>query len=234
MVRKGFSIPVTEKGKRVFSGWGKLAPSKRTRAIAKRAERKVKDIARAREIKYHNYTNANNMDTSGVIECLTEIPQGDTASTRDGNQVSLRSIRLTAKVQNDGTAGISSTYRIIVFQDKQQVSDTSPAVGDVLLSASPISNYNYPDVTKRFKILYDKLFTIRNDAFYNTSTTSATSLPGARVLRKFLYPTMKNAKYNGTTGTDYQKNMVYILYIADTAEAGNTLDVRCQVSFTDS
>lgn len=210
---------------------------KGTRAIAKRAERQVKAIKRGFETKYfsNNFTTA--LSAAGAVTHMTTIAQGDTALTRDGNKLTLKSCIIKASFVLSPDAGGATLpdvglVRFIVFQDTQQVADGIPAVTDVLETASATSLYNKSiEGPKRFKILWDKLFTI---PVYGSSNVTATNQLGGKVLKRWIFPTRKQVYYNGPALTDIQRNGLYFLVI----KAGNsnviTPGINWQVSFTDN
>lgn len=222
-------MPIVQRRRRIR----KLRPrkAKSTRAIAKRGFRLAKTLASTREVKYETSGVATTGSiTTGVVNNLLPISQGDSANTRDGNQITLRSLRLNGLFSNNNGTTITDSlaYRIILFQDKQQVSDMSPQVSDVLSQASVIGMYNYPDVVKRFKILYDRSFTINAQAADGTSGPYTVQ----KTWTHWLFPTMKNVKFNGTAGSDLQKGGVYMLMISDSPDF--QFNINWQISFNDS
>lgn len=210
----------------------RFRPKKSTRAIAKRAERIGKTLARTREVKYVNLSQARTaFAPAGTIIHLTQIAQGDTSSTRDGAMVACRSIKILGSFDSNNASTLNqSINRMIIFQDKQQVADTSPAVADILLTADPRSLYNYPLVRKRFKILYDKCFSLSPSGSFYDGTTALTNV-GESVFKRWVFPTAKNILYNGTTISDIQKNGVYILLLGS---ANYNYQFNWQMSYTDS
>lgn len=218
----------------------KLRPrkAKSTRAIAKRGFRLAKTLASTREVKYYTSAISGNTTTTGTITSLLDIAQGDSADTRDGNQITLRSIRFLGSLSNGDpstllTGNPSAIYRVILFQDKQQVSDTPPAVNDVLFSPDYASVYNYPNVVKRFKILYDRSFVINAPGIHDTGITPATAyITCQKSWSHWLFPTMKNIKYNGTLGSDLQKGGVYMLMLGTSTDP--SFIINYQVAYNDS
>lgn len=213
--------------------------SKSTRAIAKRGLRVAKTLAKSRETKYSNQTYTTAMSTAtGIVSLLSGIGQGDTASLRDGNKITLRSIRM----QGDFHLPFSSAndyptvYRVIFFQDRQQVGDTSPAVTDVLASAVYNAPYNYPSVQKRFKILYDRTFS-QSPFIFATSAPAIVNIGSTRPFKHWVFPTMKQIYYNGANASDTQKNHVYMLLIGQRSTDGSASslvpDLQFQIAYND-
>jgi len=209
---------------------------KGTRAIAKRGLRIARTLASTREIKYFagNYSTPQAVDT-GVIIPLAAIAQGDTQTTRDGNMISLRSIRLMGYFESQPTAGGSfAMYRVILFTDKQQIADTPPAVGDVLAATQMTSPYNQ-QFQRRFKISYDKTFSINNYPAAPGAPPVITNQGQVKTWNKWFFPTMKRLYFNGAGPTDYQKNSPYLLIICENTAACPVLPVlEWQTSYNDS
>lgn len=145
-----------------------------------------------------------NPDSSGDITHLTNIGQNDTATGRTGNSVLLRDIFY--RFQITGNASATGTfYRIILFQDKQQIGDTSPTVADVLNSIEVQSPLN-SNTAGRFKIL--------KDYYFSTNQDSRT-----RTFKNYI-KLHSHIRYNGSTANDIQKNGIYLLMLSN--EATNT------------
>lgn len=93
----------------------------------------------------------------GNLTKLSDVPQGDTSLTRDGSQLSIRSLEFDFTIYS---SGIDNTIRIIIFQWFPD--DTvAPIVTDILTSpaGSFLTNayYNH-DNRFNYRILYDKRF----------------------------------------------------------------------------
>lgn len=168
--------------------------SYRPRRVYKRAAKKrfhkfaVRVLRVANEKKYVEFLSTiNNPATSANDDiftlCLTTVAQGDGESTRDGNQLALRSldVRVRAAVSQeylarlktapapDNPYGPGATAELQGwFNDKVRViiwqwlpaSDSAVAAGgalpgSVLQAETTISPYNH-DERRNFRILYDK------------------------------------------------------------------------------
>lgn len=199
----------------------KQAPAKK---VAVQAIKRVKKLEHNFEKKYFNGSYTTALVATGDVFNLTAIAQGDTALTRDANDVTLRSIRLLGRViltatnTSTPTGSFSQSYRLIIFQDKQQVADTDPAVTDVLLTATIDSVYNYPAVKERFKILEDRVYTLgrgKSVAGYGNG-----DILDVQPHNHWVFPTMKKMMFNGANATDQQKGAVYALLICDALTSG--------------
>lgn len=138
--------------------------------------------------------------SSGSITALSNIPQGDTMGSRHGNSVLAKSLTFKGLVTHNQSATNTLTTMYII-QDKQQVSDTAPAVADIFDVATygPIGVLNANNVG-RFKILVKKKL-IQD---------------GSRVISLDFFKKMNtHLRFNGTAGTDVQKGGLYLVLISN-------------------
>lgn len=156
------------------------------------------------EVKQLTTEGTINPSTSGTIVHLSALTQNDTQSGREGNSVKTKFLGLRATSKNNASATSGIQTRVILFRDKQQVSDTSPSVSDVLSSDGDITNaFLNPATVGRFQILWDK--------------TIYTSADGAREQHHFklnLTP-KQHIRFNGTASSDIQKGGLYMLVASD-------------------
>lgn len=138
-------------------------------------------------------------DSSGVVTPCFLISQGDGDSNRTGNSILLRNMLLRLRFLKHPSAS-TTICRIIIFQDKQQISDTTPAVTNILASASVDAPLNL-NASGRFKIMYNKTIVL----------TISSPLWHKETYRK-LY---SHVRFNGTASSDIQKNGIYMLVITD-------------------
>ncbi len=102
--------------------------------------------------------------TGPIIVQLSNIPQGDGTSTRDGAQCKVIGIQLCYKIEMDLTA-TQSQFRIMLVLDKQ----TNQAIyvgGDLLEDITTQDSMLSPrnlDNLKRFSVLYDKVHLLAID-----------------------------------------------------------------------
>lgn len=162
--------------------------------------------------------------TSGNVILFNEIGQGDTDQTRSGNSILMRSLSLRGYIKSNASA-TSTRVRLVIFIDKQQISDTAPAQGDILDGDqnSITANLNNNTVG-RFSILANKVYTI-NQFISGVAVT---------VPFKFFFRLQKHARYNGTTGADIQKNGVYMLVVHDEATNVPTIGYTSRLTYTDN
>lgn len=148
------------------------------------------------------------VDSIGVVTSISNIGQGDTDVTRDGDQVYLRSIELT------WNAIVADTYnflRLIIFQ---WMPASTPTVSDILIPATgnPEQNYQMPynhDGRFNFRILYDRTLQVSQDTYQSRQVTKKYILKGFR----------HRIQYQA--GTTDGNNKIYLLKISDSTAASH-------------
>lgn len=163
------------------------------------------------EFKEHNVqATAEALPTTGIITQLTNIAQGDTKSTRDGDQVKLTQIYVNGIIQKHASATATSV-RILLVMDKQ-TNGAIYTLADLLEDTSASDNIvsaNNLDNKFRFKVLYDKVFNVSN---------SGESRRKYKIFKKLPI----KIRYDGNAGdiTDITSWSLSLVAIAD--EATNT------------
>lgn len=171
--------------------------------------------------------NDASIDWDGVVYPLNAIAQGDDAFTRTGNQIQVTAVYHTLIAKNKHTSD-AGTMTMMLIQDKQVVSDSVPAVTDILHdvgdSSAPMSPLNHSNAG-RYSVLWRRSFNVgdQNSGLdhYVTRNWKRTRL---------------NVRYNGTASSDYQKNSLYLLVITDRdSAAAEKFTIRgfTRVYFTD-
>lgn len=178
----------------------------------------LKGLVNAELHHYDNITLGSSINNTGTIYHLNPIPVGDNNAERNGNSILSKYLFGRMEFVING----SSTYtfiRCIFFTDKQQIGDTSPGVTDVLSTASQTSPLNSFSAG-RFKILKD--MTIRLDTMHPSSN------------RKIMMKLPFHSKYNGTSGSDIQKNGLYLLVICNEPVNTPAFSYNLRYSFYDN
>lgn len=175
------------------------------------------------EMKKHDVTTSLLPSDAGAVLHLTDIAQGDTDATRDGNSIFLRAINLRGNiVYNSTTAGIQYVT-ISIVMDKQQVSDTTPSWGDIYdTSGSAIFAHLNNATVGRFSVLYSKTFTL--DGVNKIATVF-------KINKSFRH----HVRYNGTASTDIQKGGVYFVYSSNVPTTNfPSINLTSRASFHDN
>ncbi len=188
------------------------------------------------EIKFLDTT----ISFTSVISVLQIAPvslmaQGDTDSTRDGDEVLLKNLYWKGILSNDVSAGSSTPTltRILIVQDNQQDSDSVVFTVTDLLQTEAIDSYYKADGNhKRFKVLYDKV--------HSTNVfKSETDLTKSGMDRKWITKSHKlNRKlyFNGTAATQASqgRGKLYFCAISDHSGLGSDMEFQARLTYQDS
>lgn len=163
--------------------------------------RQIKGLVNVEKHRHLITTTATNITNTGSMTYLTAIAQGDNAADRQGNSLLVKGIssKLYMYLNNSGT--IPAVVRVIYFIDLQQVADGSPAVTDVLESASVTAPLNRTNVG-RFKVI-KQYYTMLN--------------PGGKEnqIKNDYIKLNHHVRYNGSATTDIQKGGLYRLTLSN-------------------
>lgn len=118
------------------------------------------------EKKYYDTTSGGTNSTSGAVIALTSgIQRGTAENQRIGGSVLLKNDLFRLNVYANTSAGTALEQgRLIIFENLEDENGTAPTIADVLQNTtaglsllSPLNMNN----AGRFKIIYDKQFTIQ-------------------------------------------------------------------------
>lgn len=209
MARKSYRKDTWEKkGARIGGNVGAIAS-------------KVKNIIDELNVekKYNDITIGATVGTAGAIYSLNTLAQGTGAVARDGNSIKLTSLQIRHSVVMNPTA-VTNTFRIIVFQDLQEVLGTNPAVTDVLQTASFLAPLNRARAG-RFKVLSEHVFLL--------------SATGSQIAYTKEYKKLSvHQHWSDSTSTNIEKNGIYVLAISDQNVNVSTYNAYCRLTFVDN
>lgn len=181
---------------------------------------------------FNDHLGVSDAINTGAITTISSVPQGDLDSTRDGDQLTIRSIELRWQASSSPGTGTSlqDSVRLILFQ---WFPATVPTAAQIIFTglAATLAPYNH-DTRFQFKILYDKVV--------NVTKASATPIQNANSIIS-LPPVMitngMKRKIQYTSGSStVASNMLYVLYCSDVANgAGNNpqVDFITKLNFSD-
>lgn len=189
----------------------------------KSLQRVVKNIAPELKTLEIN-TNVTNLTSSGSIQHVTAIAQGDDVSDRTGNTIDLREIYMQSAFTIGSEASASTSFRIAIVRDTQQISDTTPSVTDVFSSANPL--IAFPNIANRQRFNYMYLSPI--------ICMTQISNGGFGINHKFDWKGISKVSFNGTATTDIAKGGIYILFLTDSGASTMDFVSRVRLTFSDS
>ncbi len=133
---------------------------------AQKALAMVKSVKRLINVEIKNFDvqlTSQDIDIVPVITQLSNIPQGDTTSTRDGAQCKMVGLELSFRIVQAAAASITSCRIMLVLdkQTNQAIYVANDLLADVTISDGIISPRNL-DNSRRFTVLYDRTFTMQD------------------------------------------------------------------------
>lgn len=167
-----------------------------------------KGVKKMSEWKFLTTYAYGGIDNAGSIVSLSDVAQGDTDNTRNGDSLFASSLGMRYHWVG---ADAYNTMRLIIFQWNQ---DDVPSVGDILLDVGVVSscteNYN-TDQASHYKIMYDHTITA-------TQAVTGQGYSGPFMAKKLRVPRSK-IQFNGggTVGT----GKIYYLALSDSAAASH-------------
>lgn len=185
------------------------------KVFSKKKKQRISTIAkrvlqRNAEWKHHNAVVSGATAFAGGLNSLTDVAQGDTDLTRDGDQLTMGKLVFFLELAQSSGVGfdVHNAVRVILFQWFPQ---SAPAVSDILdqgTGTAPYYHY-FTDKAKSFKILHDKIHRLQRD--------DPTAGGQVKIFkRRFkVRPGRKKIQYvsGGTTGS----NKIYLLLMSDSS-----------------
>lgn len=185
------------------------------------------------ELKYVDVAQAvYPCDTTGSVTCLNLIAVGDDNTTRDGRQVTIKSVQLHGSVRpEDDNTGVTKA-RVMLVWDNAVNSGTIATIAQIL-SAATGTAFPLVDNANRFTVLVDRTFTV--GAISNVATQTYAQSPTVydlEVYKKLDCVT----QYSGTTAAigSIQNGALLLVTIGSSAagSAANAL-IASRVRFVD-
>ncbi len=165
------------------------------------------------------------LSTTPVITNLTAIGEGDTASSRDGRKVGLKSIRLQGTLKAHASA-TTTLLRIMLF-GYRNVDTTPPVIAD--LFGSTVDYYKgqmrsmQVGQNQKYWIIWDKVIVLDTDAG-----------PAGTLVDFYLrFKKPLEVTFQGVNATDEGKNHIYLIHASDESTNVPTLYLDSLVRWID-
>jgi hypothetical protein len=155
------------------------------------------------------------------MQCVTQVPQGDTDSTRDGDRLKISQFRFRVGIKTGST---TPTYlRVICFQ---WLPSTIPVYANILIdqhntSAAPLSDFAH-DTRQMYHILSDDLVQIDTVAHPSTCVE--------RSISQGFRPYIQYQAGSTTVAT----NMLYVMAVSDVASNGPQVILFAKLLYYDA
>jgi len=156
----------------------------------------------AAEPKHYQVYSSGNMANTGTVVPITNVAQGDTVSSRDGNQIKAHSFDIRISVVPDAANARTQLVRFLVVQDLQQILGSNPTPSDILAVVTG-------DVTEApYKISSLGRFRILADERLHLATTHSLT---TRIRQRC----ETIVRYSSSSASDISKNGLYLLYFSN-------------------
>lgn len=206
-------------------------------SLASKAYRIARRVDTRAERKYFNTAYGSTLATSFNVWCPIEIAQGDTALTRDGNQIDHRYTTLRMAYEANAGSNVTPCHlRVVVVQMINQYVNAPILGADVFLDPTAWNSvYNFPARTGFFRVIKDKTFNLApNTLGYPSAGATADSVNRLVSWKWKIKLPKRRILWTSTAGTDFLKNQFYVLHAVSNGSYTVTPDCRAQTCFIDS
>jgi len=195
-----------------------------TAQIARAAWRSAKYIRGLvnSELFHTDQTCALGANQSAIFS-LCQIAQGDAINGRTGNSILVKSLAFNGYAYVDPTITNNTRFTLALVRDKQQISDTTPALTDIFTSGTDPHTLLNTNTTGRFKIMWRKQYTLMPPAGGRDSITF-----------KHYDKLNFHVRFNGTANTDIQKNGLYLVMISSEPSKYPSISINTRLSYHDN
>lgn len=173
------------------------------------------------ELKYYDYELDSTVDYSGSVFATSLVPQGDGDTTRDGDKICCKALKIHGII---AAADTWNYVRLIVFVWKPSAV-ANPSTGQILVdtgAADAPQSFYVHDYRKNFTVLWDKTFRV------------AVSQPNLTIGFK-KYIRLKDLNINFITAGTSGQNHIYVMAISDSSAVSHpTVLYKSRLMFTDA
>lgn len=155
-------------------------------------------------------------DTTGAVQHISGITQGDGASNRDGNQVKMKSLQVRATIARHASATGTFVRLAIVKDTDNQGAD--PTCADILESVAVTAFTSYNN-RRRFIIIKEWIIDLGD-------RTTAT-------IEWYKKLTMK-LNFSDTAATDTTDNHLYLMHLSNEATNKPTVIIKTRIRYLDN
>ncbi len=216
---------------------------RRGRKLNDRQKAQVKRLVNVgRESKHLDFNNGGaggtEATTSGAIVSISDIAQGSTDSTRDGDKCMIRRIYGHVRVQRDTQPAKGDEVRFIIFQWKENSALVAPTLGAILFdttSNGTLSNTQM-DFKPQFRILLDKIVNLQGHISSHVPSSDVAVYSREQRGFSFNINPKRFAKQIQFSGSTSATNKIYYLVLGDklTGSDASTLFLQSRIEFTDA
>lgn len=202
--------------------------------IAINAAKTAALVASLVNAEYHSYDRTGQSmtpNTAGSILYLSNMAQGDTEITRNGNSILPKGLTVRFHCQRN-TSATQTALRLLCVVDRE-CDSTEPTLTEVLAVAD-IQSFRNRDMKGRFGVLYDKTIILdsqRPDRLlsFHKDFNQPQKIPNPK--RKWFH-----IYYDGATAaiTDMRKNNIFLFALSDEETNTPTVTVYSRLKWVDN
>jgi hypothetical protein len=186
--------------------------------------RKVNKLIYSKEVKHFDGSYDNTIPNTGAIVAITDIPQGDTEQTRDGNQVFVKSLHLKLWVKKNVNA-THSALRYLIVKDTRNAG-AAPTLAEIFEGSANVLDFlEVNDASRgRFKVI--------RSGMINQDDVSKGSFYEDWYIKQ-----NQKITFDGSSGSDYANNTYWGIFVSDQDVATGdmpTISFYYRVGYTDS
>lgn len=137
-------------------------PTKRATKTTTTSRKRV-GVGIGQELKFNDVTFNTDASTTGTVVALNHMAAGDTALTRDGNKIRMKSIQLKWTSELESLAQ-NAVVRVMIVYDRQP-NAAAPSIATAAtgpLESISVNALRRVDTVTRFKVLYDNTYSLNN------------------------------------------------------------------------
>lgn len=192
--------------------------------LARKNYKDLKFIKKAIEVKFIDEVLSNqHLNTTGTINHINGVAQGDAQDERAGRKVQSRKIKIRGYINNDRGTPEDAVCRMMLVRVKQpKTLGTGLALLD-LVKTSSVNSFYTPDGDNRFQVYFDHTFAM--------DTTQHSLIP-FKITQKLNHEVLYTETTTGATETDIARNAMYLVYWSTVAGTTNDPVVNMTVRYT--
>jgi len=182
------------------------------------------------ELKFVDVAQANYVaDTTGTVTLLNGVAVGDDYTSRDGRQITIKSVQVRGRCQPIDAGTLPTHARVLLVWDNA-ASGGAPTIAQIL-SASTSNSFPLVDNQARFTILRDMSFFVGGVS--NTATQAYAMSPTGHIVDTYLR-IGQITQFNGTGATNIANGALYMVTIGDQAAGdGAQFSLATRVRFSE-
>lgn len=200
-------------------------------------------ISASTESKWRSFDFTTPVDNvTASVDTVNIMAQGDSRTTRTGNRIENVGLRCALTIEPSGAAQQATRVRVMLVMDKQP-NGVGIIGGDLFPTGTAAANrfyapYNLNTVPRRYKILWDKLFLLRQGVAGATAAGMLTQFAQQPIYMRKSFKLKSKTKYNdgnaGTIADVITPNISWVLISSQGAGQAPLVSIHYDFIFKDA